>query len=117
MFFILFAKIVKSNPVGDAIRLTLVYAMGGWCLFTILMTEALGVLNLINRAMIIALWSVALVVVALIIWRKQTLTDAFKQLSAWWRKIKLGTGERFLLAGISFYLVVLVPDRHNFSTQ
>ena len=123
VFLILYVKMGKSNPAGDAVRLPMVYAMGGWCLFTVILTEVLGVFNLINRGMIIVLWSVALVVVALITWRKQTLTYAFKQLSAWWRSVKLGTGERFLLAGISFYLVVLFliaiisPPNNNDSLQ
>jgi hypothetical protein len=123
IFFILFTELIKRNPAGDAIRLTVVYDMSGCCLFTVLITEGLGVVNAINRATIIAIWSGTLVLVALIIWRKQILAGAIIQLSAWWRGVKLGTGERYLLAGISFYLVVLFliaiisPPNNNDSLQ
>ena len=123
IFFILFTKIVKDNSAGDALRLTLVYAMGVCCLFTVLMTEGLGILGIINRATIIATWSAGLVLVALIIWRKHIFPGAITQSRAWWRSIKLGSSERILLAGIGFYLVVLFliaiisPPNNNDSLQ
>ncbi len=123
IFLILFNDIVKSNSTGDAIRLALVYAIGGCCLFTVLITEGLGILNAINRAMIIAVWSIALVLVVPIIWRKQILPGAVTQLKAWWRTIRLGTGERCLLAGIGLYLILLFliaiisPPNNNDSLQ
>lgn len=123
VFFILFTKIVKSNPLGDALRLTLVYDISGCCLFTVLITEGLSVVNAINRATVIAVWSGTLILVAMIIWRNQILPGTFKQLRAWWRNVKLGPGERFLVGGISFYLIILFlialisPPNNNDSLQ
>ncbi len=118
-----FGILSKKEPLEDAIRATVIYSMGAVSLFTIICSELLGALSIMTRPALVILWSVTLLVLISITWRKRIFIDAIKPIAAWWNNIKLNKTEWFVLLATGFYLITLFiiafisPPNNNDSLQ